>query len=141
MKKVLWILLVISICSCTHLTAAERQQKMELKARGITIDHPRDNWEKPANGGAAGALNLLPGIGNFYLAAGNGGDSSHWLYGAINLLLWPISILWGVPEAAVDAKVINERELIYHYYYEKNTSNSFQSVQRQNKAQYRVEYR
>lgn len=142
MKKFLLLFLVMFMCGCTHLTAAERQQKMELKARGITVDHPRDNWEKPANGGAAGALNLLPGFGNFYLAAGNGGDSSHWLYGTLNLLCWPISILWGVPEAAIDANVINERELIYHYYYEKNTSNSLRPIRQYRKPQYNeVQYR
>lgn len=144
MKRILLLLAILSICSCTHLNAAERRQKMELRARGITVDHPGDNWEKPANGGAAGALNLLPGVGNFYLAAGNGGDSAHWLYGTLNLLTWPISILWGIPEAAIDANVINERELIYHYYYEINMSNSFQSRrytnrQRYNREQYRYD--
>lgn len=59
------------------------------------------------------------GFGNFYLASGNGADSSHWLYGLLNLLTWPLSILWGVPEAAIDANRINEREMIYYYRYEK----------------------
>ena len=33
----------------------------------------------------------------------------------LNLLTWPISVVWGIPEAAVDANRINERELIYYY--------------------------
>lgn len=142
MKKSMVVLLILFICSCTHLTSAERQRKIELKSQGITIDHPRDNWEKPANAGAAGALNLLPGIGNFYLASGNGADSAHWLYGTLNLLLWPISILWGVPEAAIDANVINERELIYHYDYEKKKTNSVQTIRRSNETRYNeVQYK
>lgn len=37
------------------------------------------------------------------------------LYGFLNLLTWPISVVWGIPQAAVDAGRINERELIYYY--------------------------
>ncbi len=106
------------LCGCTTLTGQERNQLQQLKSNGITVDKSTGTWERPANPGMAGALNLLPGIGNFYLAAGNGGDSTHYLYGTLNLLLWPISILWGVPEAAVDANRINERELIYYYKYD-----------------------
>lgn len=120
--KVLIILGCIGLSACTHLTAAERHQIRDLEAKGISVDHPQSNWDKPANPGVAGALNLLPGFGNFYLASGNGADSTQWLYGVLNLLTWPLSILWGVPEAAVDATVINERELIYHYTYEKKSS-------------------
>jgi hypothetical protein len=89
-----------------------------LKGQGVTVDRPAGSWERPANPAGAGALNLLPGFGNFYLASGNGGDSSHYLYGTINLLFWPISILWGVPEAAIDANNINEREMLYYYKYD-----------------------
>ena len=90
-------------------------QLRALKGQGVSVDKPVGSWEKPASPVAAAALNILPGFGNFYLAAGNGGDSSHYLYGTLNLLTWPISILWGIPEAALDANRINERELIYYY--------------------------
>lgn len=118
MKKYIALLTVIIICGCTHLSGQERNQLQELKAKGVDVEHGSD-FDAPANPAAAGALNLLPGGGNFYLAAGNGGDSSHWLYGFLNLLTWPVSIIWGVPEAAVDANRINERELIYYYKYTK----------------------
>lgn len=106
------------LCGCNTLSGQERIQLQQLKANGITVDKSVGNWERPASPAMAGALNLLPGIGNFYLAAGNGGDSTHYLYGTLNLLFWPISILWGVPEAAVDANRINEREMIYYYRYD-----------------------
>lgn len=90
-----------------------------LKAQGVTVDKPIGNYEKPASVGGAALLNILPGGGNFYLAAGNGADSSHWLYGFLNLLMWPISVVWGIPEAAIDADTINKREMLYYYTYDK----------------------
>lgn len=114
-KNILFLALILMLSACTSLTYSERNTIRSLKSKGITIDKPRGNWEKPASPAGAAALNLLPGFGNFYLASGNGGDSNHYLYGSLNLLTWPISILWGIPEAAVDAKTINQRELVYFY--------------------------
>lgn len=118
MKKIFTLITIIMLGACTNLTKAERDQLHLLKSNGITVDRPVGNYEKPATPAAAGLLNLLPGFGNFYLASGNGADSSHWIYGTGNLLLWPLSILWGVPEAVVDANNINERELLYYYQYD-----------------------
>ena len=118
MKKYFIMLLVSAVCCCTTLTHQERDQLYQLKSQGITVDRAGD-FEPPANPGVAGVLNILPGFGNFYLAAGNGAESSHWLYGFLNLLFWPISVVWAIPEAAIDANTINERELIYHYKYDR----------------------
>lgn len=107
----------IVLSSCTNLTYMEQQEITKLKYQGITVDRMPDGWEKPANPAVAGALNLLPGIGNMYLASGNGGDSSHWLYGFLNLLTWPFSIIWGVPEAVIDANTINQREMLLHVHF------------------------
>lgn len=119
MQKLCFILLLALTAACTTLTKQEQNELRNLKSQGVTVDRPAGSFERPANPGAAGALNLLPGIGNFYLASGNGGDSSHWLYGCLNLITWPFSILWGIPEAAIDANRINERELIYYYKYDR----------------------
>ena len=108
------IILLLTLPACTHLTAYEQDRLQSLKYKGITVDHPQSRWERPASPAAAGAPNLLPGFGNFYLASGNGGDSNHYTYGFLNLITWPFSILWGIPEAAIDAKTINERDLLYH---------------------------
>lgn len=109
MKKLL-IAGMVLLSACTNLTMQEKQTLRSLKTQGITVDTPA----------GAALLNLLPGIGNFYLASGNGAQSEHALYGTLNLLTWPISILWGVPEGAVDAKTINERELIYYYTFDES---------------------
>ena len=110
---------LFSVCAflsaCTSLTRQETQTLRSLDAHGISVDYPAGNWEKPASPAAAGALNLILGGGNFYLASGNGAQSEHFTYGFLNLLTWPISILWGIPEGIIDANRINERELIYFY--------------------------
>jgi hypothetical protein len=118
-KKILTFVTAVALLSaCTNLTRQEQLELQALKGQGVTVDKPVGSWEKPASPVGAAALNLLPGIGNFYLAAGNGGDSSHYLYGTLNLLTWPFSIIWGIPEAAVDANNINKREMIYYYKYD-----------------------
>lgn len=119
MKRLL-VASLIFLSACTSLTMQEKHTLRSLKTHGITVDTPTGNWERPANPAGAALLNLLPGIGNFYLASGNGGQSEHFLYGTLNLLTWPISIVWGIPEAAVDANRINERELIYFYTFDES---------------------
>lgn len=123
MKKYYIVFCIAVLCGCTHLTHQEQTDLYQLKSQGITVDKG-GNFDRPANPALAGGLNILPGFGNFYLAAGNGGDSSHWLYGALNLITWPVSILWGIPEAVIDANRINERELIYHYKYDNHNYQS-----------------
>lgn len=117
--------MAISLWGCTSLTRQEHMELRALKSQGVTVDKPVGTWERPASPSGAAALNLLPGIGNFYLASGNGGDSAHYLYGTLNLLTWPISILWGIPEAAIDAKTINERELLYYYKFDPQGKKEF----------------
>lgn len=115
MRKLYLLLLAAILTACTTLTKQEQDNLHILQANGITVDKPIGNFERPANPAGAAALNLLPGGGDFYLASGNAGDSSYWLYGFLNLLTWPFSIIWGVPEAAIDAGTINKRELVYYY--------------------------
>lgn len=115
MRKLYLLLLAAILTACTTLTKQEQDTLHILQANGITVDKPIGNFERPANPAGAAALNLLPGGGDFYLASGNAGDSSYWLYGFLNLLTWPFSIIWGVPEAAIDAGTINKRELVYYY--------------------------
>ena len=113
------LILTVFLTSCVSLSGHERRQLYQLETKGISVATPPAEWEAPASPAAAGMLNLLPGFGNFYLAAGNAGDQSQYLVGAGNFLLWPFSVLWGVPQTVVDAKTINERDLLYFQTYEK----------------------
>lgn len=129
MKKTLLLATVLfSIASCTTLTHQEKRQLEQLRAHGITIDRPAGSWSEPASPAIAGALNILPGFGNFYLASGNASESSHWIYGGLNLITWPFSIFWGVPEAAIDAGAINKRDMLYFYNYDKNGKKELQTL-------------
>ena len=122
--KVLRALIIsgcVGLSACTFLTAEERHQVKYLQSKGITVANPQSEWEKPASPILAGFLNVLPGMGNFYLALGDGADRMQFIYGAFNIFMWPWSIVWGVPEAAIDATTINKRELIYHYKYDRKS--------------------
>lgn len=128
MKKILYV--GVGCCllwGCTSLTRHEQIQLQQLKANGITVDRPVGDYEKPVSVAAAGLLNILPGFGNFYLGSGNAAESTHWLYGFLNLLCWPISVAWGVPEAAIDANTINKRELLYYYQYNNHGKQELQN--------------
>jgi hypothetical protein len=83
----------------------------QLEAVGV-----EGNAIQVRNPGTAGVLNLLPGFGNFYNALGTH-ESDQWIVGFLNLLTWPLSILWGIPGAAQDAVVINQKETIRFYKY------------------------
>ena len=122
--KVLRALIIsgcVGLSACTFLTAEERHQVKYLQSKGITVANPQSEWEKPASPILAGFLNVLPGMGNFYLALGDGADRMQFIYGAFNIFMWPWSVVWGVPEAAIDATTINKRELIYHYKYDRKS--------------------
>ena len=102
-------IIAIATSGCVSMMPSERSQLRELEGYGV-----RGNDQAIKNPGIAGALNILPGFGNFYLAVGSG-ESSQWAIGFLNLLAWPFSVVWGIPEAAIDASTINRKETLYHY--------------------------
>ena len=73
MKHLCFYFIAAALLSgCVSLTTPEQADLRRLEAQGVTTLSPQSDWERPAKPFAAGALNLLPGFGNFYLAAGNG---------------------------------------------------------------------
>ncbi len=106
------LVMMLFLTGCVSLSSQDRRQLRELKGYGISPDE-----QQLKHPGLAGALNILPGIGNFYLAAGTE-ESAQWAFGILNLLVWPYSILWGVPQAAIDAGTINKKATIEYYYYD-----------------------
>ena len=119
MKKLLFAVVLGAVASgCLSLSYQEKREYRYLQANGIDIDHAPGGFEAPNSAAIAGGLNILPGFGNFYLAMGRGNDSPQAVYGVINLLFWPLSIVWGAPQAAIDANSLNQREMLYFYRYE-----------------------
>lgn len=86
--------LAMALCGCESLTYSDKEILSDLAYYNIEIDEHYDPL-------AASMLNFLPGIGNFYLDQ-NG-------EGIANLLFWPLSIFWGMPQAWIDAKVLNKK--------------------------------
>ena len=120
MKKLICVILAASLSGCISLSYQEREQINQLKTHGISVDRALGSYERPASVWGAGLLNLLPGFGNFYLGNGEAPDSAQNVYGVLNFLVWPFSIVWGVPQAAIDANTINKKELVRYYLYDKS---------------------
>lgn len=103
------LILFALLCGCVAMRPADQAALRELEEYGISKED-----QAIKNPGLAGALNILPGFGNFYLAIGTE-ESSQWAIGFLNLLAWPVSVVWGIPEAAIDASTINKKETLYYY--------------------------
>lgn len=94
MKKIsVLVAAVLAMSSCVSITTMQKQDIVDAKINGTYIE------EK--NPGLAAGLNVLPGIGDFY--NGNVG------YGIINLLTWPLSILWA-PVGGHDGAMVRNWE-------------------------------
>ena len=65
--KTFCLILILGLCACTNLTRQEQMTLHHLKGQGVTVDRPAGSFEPPASPLAAGAMNFLPGFGNFYL--------------------------------------------------------------------------
>ena len=117
---------VILLNGCVSLSQREKNNYAMLKANDVTLAKPIGGFDPPNSVVAAGCLNILPGFGNFYLALGDGSDPVQGVYGIVNLLFWPISIVWSAPQAAIDANTLNKREMIYYYQYDKDGKRSME---------------
>ena len=115
MKRNMQILAVLaSLClssGCISLSHQEHEFLTELEACGISKTDQAIRGPE-----VAGALAMIPGAGNFYLAA-NTWASWQWLVGAGNILFFPWSLVWTIPQVMVDANTINMRETVHYYRY------------------------
>ncbi|MCM8812382.1 MAG: hypothetical protein NC924_00410 [Candidatus Omnitrophica bacterium] len=94
----------VVISGCESLRTYEKYEYRQLESRLTTVGLEPEKEKNPTT---AGALNILPGIGNAYLG--------QWGIFVVNLLFWPVSIVWGIPQAYADAEVINQKETLYFY--------------------------
>lgn len=80
------------LCGCSpSLTSAQKREFSGFKSRGLEVE------EK--NPGAAAALGILPGGGSFY--------TGQYGLGVVDLLFWPVSILWDPINGYAAANVTN----------------------------------
>lgn len=117
MKKLFVIGLALAMTGCVSLSHVEKNEIQYLAANGIDVNHGSGGFEAPNSVVLAGVLNVLPGFGNFYLALGQGGEGIQGVYGVLNLLFWPLSVVWGIPQATIDANTLNKREMLDFYRY------------------------
>jgi len=103
-------LFIFVFTSCVSLNRSQKDVVREMHRYSVDAD----DIKSP---GLAGALNLLPGIGNFYLASGTQ-EKDQWIIGFLNFITWPLSPLWGIPQAAMDATAYNEKETADYFLYD-----------------------
>lgn len=121
MGRIVLVAVVLACASgCVSLSPTERATLGELRSHGIS-----ETAVQKKDPAVAGVLNVLPGFGNFYLAIDTQ-ESNQWIFGAINLLLWPVSVIWGIPQAVLDAETINKKETIYYYTYDPQGKREFE---------------
>ncbi len=89
---------------CSSMASYEKVKYTELKHELDQYGLPQTEEKEPV---MAVVLNLLPGFGNAYL--------EQWGPFVGNLLFWPLSVVWGVPQAYIDANTINKKETLYFY--------------------------
>jgi len=86
------IVIVSLLCGCaTPITVAQEHELRAYEAKGLAVEE-----KNPA---AAAGLGILPGGGSFY--------TRNYGLGVVNLLFWPLSILWDPISGYNGAQSIN----------------------------------
>lgn len=106
------LLLLLMLSGCMSLTQSEKNAVYELKSYGVSTCDVK--VKDPA---VAAWLNLLPGVGHFYLASGSE-EKQLWGMAFFNLFTYPLSWFWGIPGAYSDAGVLNKKEQVRFYQYD-----------------------
>jgi hypothetical protein len=91
MKKIIIITAIFSTGCASGLSSMQSQELLGYESKGLAIE------EKST--GTAAVLGLLPGGGSFY--------TRQYGFGALNLLLWPYSVLWDPISGYNGAQEIN----------------------------------
>ena len=102
---------VVMLSGCMSLSPAEKNAVYELKSYKVSTC--RVKIKDPS---VAAWLNVLPGVGHFYLASGSE-EKQLWGMAFFNLFTYPLSWFWGIPGAYSDAGVLNQKEQVRFYQY------------------------
>lgn len=123
-RLVICLMLALTLGGCVTLSAQDEKTAQELKSYGL-----KPSWTQPKNVFLAGFLNVLPFAGNLYLSAGKDGDADQVSYGVLNFFfIYPISILWAVPQAAIDAHTLNKKAFVDYYSFDKAGHKELESL-------------
>jgi hypothetical protein len=106
------LMLVVMLSGCMSLTQSEKNAVYELKSYKVNTCQV-----KIKDPSVAAWLNLMPGVGHFYLASGSE-EKQLWGMAFFNLFTYPLSWFWGIPGAYSDAGVLNKKELVRFYQYD-----------------------
>ena len=116
MRKLFFGLLVVLFLSCGCAAGISTMQEQELNAyesKGLLVEE-----KSPA---AAAGLGILPGGGSFY--------TRNYGLGVVNLLFWPVSILWDPISGYNGAQNINYYAT--KTYVKKSQKKEMQAIDRQ----------
>ena len=101
LKSIVITATALSFTGCVSLTEEQKSYAGEIQ-----------EYKSPSK---AAGLALLPGVGNLYLSTGKElpSQKNNHMQGAlaiVNWATWPVSIVWSVPQAYIDAERINIQE-------------------------------
>lgn len=106
---VMTLCLTLSAAGCVNLRAHEKQVLREIDRVGL--NQTEIQLKDPL---LAGFLGIVAPVCNWYLAYGTN-ESDQVMIGFLNLLLWAPSMLWAIPQCAVDAGTINKIQTVDYY--------------------------
>lgn len=77
-RGIVGVMLLASVAGCNSLTTIQEQEYRSMKAEGLLVEekHPT----------LAACLGVLPGCGSFY--------TGNYVLGAVDVITWPVSVLW-----------------------------------------------
>lgn len=128
-KSILVVLLALPVSGCMSLSPAEKNAVYELRSYGVETEAVR--VKQPAT---AAWLNLLPGVGHFYLASGSREDYGELVaIGVGNAVTWPLSWFWGIPGAYSDTKILNKKDLVRFYQYAPRGQEELSALRKQHR--------
>lgn len=128
LKRSVVLMLVVMLSGCMSLTQSEKNAVYELKSYGVKTCNVK--IKDPA---VAAWLNLLPGVGHFYLASGSE-EKQLWKMAFFNLFTYPLSWFWGIPGAYSDAEVLNKKEQVRFYQYTPVGQKQLEALRKKNRA-------
>ncbi len=120
-KLALLFAMILFMTGCLTIRPESKAKLDEAQVYGL----PNDKVQR-ADQTTAGLLNILPGIGNIYVAVKSEHQKAlNWILFPVNLLTWPLSIAWGIPQAAKDAGRINQQATADYYMNDKTGQAEF----------------